>query len=125
MTDGQQVGLRTLWAILLLVQLLVIGLGVLVVALDVLSTPKTQTTFAVDRNHCTEEQRKHMTDGKAPPPLISHCASLEKYVVALEGVQAQLTAWLERGFLAFVILNVLYVLLEALILFKGRRGPTG
>jgi hypothetical protein len=123
MTDGENIGTRTLWAILFLVQILVIGFGLLLVGLDALSTPKFQTTFAVDRNHCTEEQRKHLSDQKSPPSLISHCASLEKYVATLEGVQAQLSTWLERGLLIFLILNLSYVLIEALILFKGKRRP--
>jgi hypothetical protein len=121
MTVDKQVGLRTLWAVLFLVQFLVIGFGALIIALDILSTPSTQATFSVDRNQCTEQQTKLVSEGKAPPLLVSHCATLEKHVAALEGVQVQITAWMERGLLVFLLLNFLYVLIGGLILLKSKK----
>jgi hypothetical protein len=107
-------------------QFLVIGIGLLLITLNTLSTPEVRATFVVDKNPCIEEEKKYLSEGKGvPSPLTSHCAFLEKYVVVLEGVQVQLSTWLEQGLVLFVTLNSIFVLIEALILFRQNNKSKG
>lgn len=120
-SDADKVQLRTLWAILLAIQILLLVAGALLTTLNVLSTPKVRPQFTVERSFsCAEEEKRQLREGKPTPETLKRCVFLERYVDVLEADQEQLLSWLKYGFVGLMGLSALFLIIELLII-RGYR----